>query len=212
MQVTNAVRTAAYQAAHALPMHVGEREFIDAALEAAFAIAEKAGPQPSKDEVERVARGIDLDWYDETRDEYRTRIAREAIAAMNRAPQEPVNPQMREALKDLLLHAGIADADPEDVDEDDRTRERRARAAIAAAEAAPKDEWQPTHQHAEGGLYRFVKDGLMREHDTPRTTGGWVAAIFYENEARQMFATAPSRWLARFTPFPAPPYQQDTPK
>jgi hypothetical protein len=152
-----------------------------------------------------------------------------SIAAMNRrAPQEPVNARMLAALgmlsvrviegeEHILLlfsgHAGIARVDSTSAEGVALLKFARAQeAAIAAAEAAPKDEWQPTHQNAEGGLYRFVKDGLMREHDTPRTTGGWVAAIFYENEARQMFATAPSRWLARFTLLPAPPSQQEPPK
>jgi len=69
---------------------------------------------------------------------WRKRAEEAEHTIMSRAPQEPVNAQMLEALKECVEQLWHLAKDPAT-----NALIQEARAAIAAAEAAPKDEWQP---------------------------------------------------------------------
>lgn len=80
----------------------------------------------------RILKGSSLkEAYEAVKDGWYENAPAEQIASLL-----SVNKQLLEALEDLLMHCGIADAAPEDKDDIDHRYESAARAAIAKATGA----------------------------------------------------------------------------
>lgn len=53
---------------------------------------------------------------------------------------------------------------------------------------------KPTHRHADGGLYRFIREGRCLRIGT-----AWVEAVVYEDvKDGALYVTSPARWVERF--------------
>lgn len=55
--------------------------------------------------------------------------------------------------------------------------------------------WRPTHIHADGGLYRFIRhcDGRADAHEP------WSAGVLYQGADHRYWWTGNDRWFDRFT-------------
>lgn len=58
--------------------------------------------------------------------------------------------------------------------------------------------WKPTHTHADGGDYMFLRhgDGRSDAHEP------WSAGVFYEGADGRWWWTGSDRWFDRFSPIP----------
>ena len=65
---------------------------------------------------------------------------------------------------------------------------------VLASPSATALKFEPTHRHAEGGLYRFVSNASYKP-----LTLDWSDAVIYEAENRKLYVTTPVRWKERFT-------------
>jgi hypothetical protein len=175
----------------------------------------------ASDEVERVVTQIYRrfnDWSkrgfgpdDVTWCEVKANII-ELVTAMPRAPQESVNAQMLEALEKIvaatqnLCDNWYPDVDQETARSAAKEEIETARAAIAAAEAAPKDEWQPIESAPRDGT-RFLafahQVDSFGECDFIGTCE-WKGALV-EGGWSFGFPASPTNWC----PFPAPPSQPE---
>jgi hypothetical protein len=66
----------------------------------------------------------------------------------------------------------------------------------AEALAEPSAAWRPTHVHADGGLYRFLRhcDGRADNHEP------WLTGALYEGADGRLWWTGNDRWFDRFAP------------
>jgi hypothetical protein len=60
--------------------------------------------------------------------------------------------------------------------------------------------WKPTHTHADGGDYRFVRhmDGRADQHEP------WTAGVLYEGADGRFWWTGNDRWFDRFSQISPP--------
>lgn len=73
-------------------------------------------------------------------------------------------------------------------------------ALLLAAEAfCAARTWQPSHQHADGGEYRYLRLAPGKHFDT----GAWVAGVIYDAPDGVQRWTDEERWKARFAPITA---------
>ena len=103
-------------------------------------VADDLGPEGAESVAEILAAGESIDQLRADLAEAEEEVAkfcrqRDDVMA-NYATLRADNERLREALQDLLMHCGIADAAPEDKDEIDHGYERAARAALAEGGAS----------------------------------------------------------------------------
>jgi hypothetical protein len=69
------------------------------------------------------------------------------------------------------------------------------------AALTPPAGWKPTHRHADGDEYRFIRhiDGRADGHEP------WSAGVLYERSDGRQWWTGNDRWFDRFVALPAPP-------
>lgn len=82
------------------------------------------------------------------------------------------------------------------------------RAASPAPESAPAG-WQPTHRHAEGGMYQLLGEIKVHVHHAVTGNYAWLRGFLYRNEEGMQFARVGHDFEDRFTPLPAAPAQAD---
>jgi hypothetical protein len=68
----------------------------------------------------------------------------------------------------------------------------------AALAPAGEPEWQPTHRHMDGGLYRFEREVMIRSDDDE----AWREGVEYTCDRPQArpYVTSKTRWQKRFIP------------